>query len=187
MEYLDLVDEHGEPLGRAVPRELAHRQGLRHRTSHVWLARRRGEEVELLLQKRSAGKDSYPGCYDISSAGHIPAGDGFVESALRELGEELGLKASPEQLHYCGQRRFQFEAVFHGQPFRDNQVSNIYLMWWDGETDRLALQRSEVEAVRWMPLPDCRRMVEQGTPANCIFMEELDILAAWLAAHPRQG
>ena len=93
-EMLDLVNEQGDPLGRAVPRSEAHRLGLRHRTSHVWLVRRKNGVLEVLLQKRSDEKDSFPGCYDISSAGHIPAGQGFVDSALRELKEELGVTAS---------------------------------------------------------------------------------------------
>ena len=74
MELLDVVDENGCPTGRAVDRETAHREGIRHRTAHVWLMREGRNGVEVLLQKRSANKDSYPGCYDISSAGHIPAG-----------------------------------------------------------------------------------------------------------------
>ena len=37
MEYLDIVDENGQPTGQVVEREYAHRHGIRHRTSHVWL------------------------------------------------------------------------------------------------------------------------------------------------------
>lgn len=85
MEILDIVDERGVPTGETVERETAHARGIRHRTSHVWILRRRNQAVEVLLQKRSLQKDSHPGCYDISSAGHIPAGMGFVESAIREL------------------------------------------------------------------------------------------------------
>ena len=48
---------------------------------------------DLLLQKRSENKDAFPGCYDISSAGHLPAGQDYLSSALRELEEELGIKA----------------------------------------------------------------------------------------------
>ena len=87
MERFDIVDEHGIPTGETVDRETAHAQGIRHRTSHVWIARKRDDRVELLLQQRSFDKDSHPGCYDISSAGHIPAGVDFVPSALRELEE----------------------------------------------------------------------------------------------------
>ena len=92
-EMLDIVDENGLPTGQAVPRTVAHAEGLRHRTSHVWIVRKKNGAVQVLLQMRCAAKDSYPGCYDISSAGHIPAGAEFVGSALRELKEELGVQA----------------------------------------------------------------------------------------------
>ena len=113
-EMLDIVDENGLPTGQAVPRTVAHAEGLRHRTSHVWIVRKKNGAVQVLLQMRCAAKDSYPGCYDISSAGHIPAGAEFVGSALRELKEELGVTAAPQDLHECGLRRFRFESVFHG-------------------------------------------------------------------------
>ena len=58
--------------------------------------------TEVLLQKRSMNKDSFPGKFDTSSAGHIQAGDEPLESALRELGEELGIQATPEQLVFAG-------------------------------------------------------------------------------------
>ena len=38
-------------------------------------------------------KESFPGMYDTSSAGHIPAGEEPLPSALRELSEELGMKS----------------------------------------------------------------------------------------------
>ena len=41
MEILDVVDETGAPTGETVERTEAHREGVRHRTSHVWIARNR--------------------------------------------------------------------------------------------------------------------------------------------------
>jgi len=91
MEILDVVDETGAPTGETVERTEAHREGVRHRTSHVWIARNRNGRIQLLLQKRCMQKDSFPGCYDISSAGHIPAGEEYIPSAIRELKEELNV------------------------------------------------------------------------------------------------
>lgn len=176
MEWLDIVDENGVPTGQVVSRQEAHRLGLRHRTSHVWIVRRREGNLQVLLQKRSEGKDSYPGCYDISSAGHIPAGADFVPSALRELKEELGVTARPEELLYCGQRRFRFQEVFHGSPFRDDQVSNIYVMWLDWDEDRFLPQKEEISEVRWFDFADCLRRVEEGSIPTCIFPEELQMV-----------
>ena len=112
MEILDIVDEHGIPTGKTVERTFAHEQGILHRTAHVWIVREKKGRIQVLLQKRSEEKDSYPGCYDISSAGHIPAGVDFLPSAVRELKEELGVSVMQKALVYCGQRRFEFQHSF---------------------------------------------------------------------------
>ena len=180
MELLDIVDENGTPTGGVIDRETAHQKGIRHRTAHLWLLRRREGRVQVLLQKRSLEKDSYPGCYDISSAGHIPAGVDFIPSALRELREELGLQARPEELILCGVRRFEYESVFHGKPFHDNQVSRVYALWRDVEPEALTLQKEEVERVVWMDYDQCVQGVAEGSFPNCIRMDELEMLKhAW--------
>ncbi|MDF3001308.1 MAG: hypothetical protein K0Q48_1427 [Bacillota bacterium] len=178
MELLDIVDEKGNLTGETIEREIAHRQGVLHRTSHVWIMRKISGKTQVLLQKRSANKDSFPGCYDISSAGHIPAGDEYMESALRELEEELGIIAEPEELIYCGQRRFEFREWFHGQEFWDNQVSNVYALWRNIETAALTIQETEIEAVLWMDLDQCIAMVRGKTVPNCIWIEELEMISS---------
>lgn len=176
MEYLDVVDETGEPTGERIERTIAHEKGIRHRTSHVWLFRKKNDEIQVLLQKRCKDKDSYPGCYDISSAGHIPAGIDFIPSAIRELKEELGIDVLQEELIFCGQRRFQFEEQFYGTLFCDNQVSNVYLVWKDIEVADFHLQESEVEEVQWMNFEECMDKVEKNLITHCIFLEELHLL-----------
>ena len=71
MEYFDVCDEKGIPTGEVVERSVAHSKGIRHRTAHVWILREEQGRTQVLLQKRSANKDSYPGRYDSSSAGHV--------------------------------------------------------------------------------------------------------------------
>ena len=101
MEYFDIRTPDGKVTGKIKERSLVHRDGDLHGTSHIWLVRKNTENAwEVLLQKRSACKDSHPGEYDISSAGHLPAGQDFLESALRELEEELG-----KQLMIRGNRK----------------------------------------------------------------------------------
>lgn len=177
-EIFDIVDEQGFPTGETIDRETAHREGILHRTAHLWLLRRRNEGVEILVQKRSANKDSFPSCYDISSAGHIPAGVDFKPSAIRELKEELGLDASEEELLYCGTRRIRGAKEFHGKMFCDNQVSNVYCIWRDVEPEDCTLQMEEVEEVRWISLEECKKQVEAENPAFCIKLEELNMLPA---------
>ena len=173
MEIVDVVDKRGIPTGEQVEREQAHTLGIRHRTSHVWIVRRKEGRLQVLLQKRSENKDSFPGCYDISSAGHIPAGVDFVSSAVRELKEELGCEVKPEELIYCGQRCFEFQDTFHGKVFHDNQVSNVYALWLDREPETFSLQKEEVSEVKWFDFQECMEKVEKNEIPNCIFTEEL--------------
>lgn len=180
LELFDIVDENGEPTGETVERTLAHSQGIRHRSSHVWLLRRRQGRVEILLQKRSGDKDSFPGCYDISSAGHIPAGVDYVSSALRELKEELGEEAAPEELIYCGTRHIRYTETFYGKPFRDNQVSKVYLLWRDKEAEDFVLQQEEIEEVKWFDFYECIKLVKDNAIAHCIMQEELEMIKAAL-------
>lgn len=60
-ELLDLRKEDGSRKGETKERELVHRDGDLHGTSHVWLVRYRADRgsADVLLQKRSAHKDSF--------------------------------------------------------------------------------------------------------------------------------
>ena len=181
MEYLDIVDRDGNPTGETVSREIAHRDGIRHRTAHVWIVRRTGNGREILLQKRSMEKESFPGYYDTSSAGHIPAGEKPLPSALRELSEELGIGASPEQLHYAGTFRNQYEKVFHGKLFRDNEVTQVFVYDGPVEISSLTLQETEVDEVRWFGLGEVRQEIQTDRSRFCVPAASLDVLKEYLA------
>ncbi|XP_052484108.1 nudix hydrolase 3 isoform X2 [Gossypium raimondii] len=73
VEYLDVLTKIGKKIGVSKPRGDVHRDGDYHKAVHVWNFAERTQE--LLLQKRADCKDSWPGLWDISSAGHISAGD----------------------------------------------------------------------------------------------------------------
>ena len=183
MEYLDIVDENGKPTGKTVSREEAHRMGIMHRTAHVWIVRKSAEGYDVLLQKRSLEKESFPGLYDTSSAGHIPAGDEPAASALRELQEELGITATEDQLAYAGRIRIRYEKVFHGRPFRDDEVIEVYVYTQPVRTEELVLQASEVEEVRWFDLEEVWAELERGSERLCVPKKGLKLLRDWLADH----
>lgn len=106
MELFDILNEDGTKSGLIRERGVAHREGSLHATAHIWVVRPNEKSgYDVMLQKRSQNKDSNPGCYDISSAGHISAGDEVLPSALRELSEELGIRAKQEELHYVASSR----------------------------------------------------------------------------------
>lgn len=181
MELFDVLTPEGEKTGVVRERGVAHRDGSPHATSHIWIVRGNGNGGhDILLQKRSACKDSYPGCYDISAAGHVAAGDDYLESAVRELREELGIEAAADSLHYVGIHKGEFEDVFYGKVFCDHEISRVYVYEEAVEETALCLQKEEVESVMWMDLEECRRRVAEGSIPTCIYLDELELLADYL-------
>lgn len=96
-EIIDVVDRQDQVIGQAS-RQAVHARGLRHRAVHILIFTGRGE---LLVQKRAATKDTFPGCYDSSAAGHLGAGEDYDAAAGRELDEELGLNLPAGALQKC--------------------------------------------------------------------------------------
>lgn len=177
MELFDILNEDGSKSGIVTERGVAHLEGSLHPTAHVWIIRKNAQSgYDLLLQKRSACKDSNPGCYDVSSAGHVEAGDDYLPAALRELKEELGIDAKGSDLRFAGMRYSAFEDEFYGKPFRDNELSAVYLYEKQVDERNLSLQEEEVEEVMWMDFEKCREAVERGTLKNCIYKDELELL-----------
>ena len=180
MEYFDICDERGVPTGETVERSVAHRDGILHRTAHVWIVRMHDGKSQVLLQKRSAEKDSYPGMYDTSSAGHIPAGCEPRESALRELEEELGIRAGADELKFIGYFRTQYEEEFHGEPFRDNEMINVFIYLEPVDIRDLKLQESEVEEVRYFDIDEVYEEALRGSDRFCVNPNGLKVLMEYL-------
>ena len=176
MEYFDVVDEDGKPTGAVVSRETAHKEGIQHRTSHVWIVRETEKGYDILMQKRSLNKDSFPGMYDTSSAGHIRAGDEPAASAIRELKEELGITAEASQLLYIGKFHGRYSEEFHGSMFKDNEIPYVFLFQEAVDIDQLTLQKDEVDEVRWFDMETVWEEIQHSRKRFCVPSEGLNIL-----------
>ena len=180
MELFDVCDEYGNPTGTVVTREEAHNKGICHRTAHVWIVRQVAGRYQVLLQLRSMNKDSFPGQLDTSSAGHIPAGQEPEDSAVRELKEELGIAVPAEDLSYAGQFRIRYDMEFHGKPFRDNEVANVYVYLKDVPLEEITVQKEELDSVGWYDLEDTVRRCRADDPDYCVPMGGLEVLMQYL-------
>lgn len=181
MELFDVRNPDGSPSGIVRERGIVHREGSLHATAHIWVVRENDKSgYDVLLQKRSACKDSNPGYYDISAAGHLPAGDDYLPSAVRELAEELGITAEEGELQYVGIHHGGFEDVFYGKPFKDDELSAVYVYGRPVQADKLQLQESEVEEVIWIDYEECRKRIADGTLKNCIYADEFEMVGKYL-------
>ena len=162
LELFDILNEDGTKSGIVRERGVAHLDGSLHATVHIWIARPNAESgYDILLQRRSPHKDSSPNCLDISSAGHIRAGD-------------------PGKLKELGFHRKKFEGEFYGRPFRDNQLSKVYLYIEAIDITKLTLQEEEVSEVIWMDYAKCKKGIQENTIRHCIYLDEFEMVGKGL-------
>lgn len=88
MDQVVLVDEQDNIIGQTSINE-AHKKGLLHRVSVIYL---KNDSGQILVQHRSK---EYGGRLDHSSAGHVDPGESYLDTAKRELKEELGVENIP--------------------------------------------------------------------------------------------
>ncbi|XP_068653162.1 nudix hydrolase 3 [Aristolochia californica] len=161
-ELLDVLSNTGEKTGISRPRGDVHRHGDYHRAVHVWIFSESTQE--LLLQKRADCKDSWAGLWDISSAGHISAGDTSLLTARRELDEELGIKLPKDAFELI----FVFlqECTINNGKYINNEFNDVYLVT---TLDRIpveafTLQESEVSAVQYIAWEEYKDLLAKEDP-----------------------
>jgi 8-oxo-dGTP pyrophosphatase MutT (NUDIX family) len=149
-ELLDVLDDLGRPTGEVVYKSEAHRRGLYHHCFHCWIAGQDAVGPYLLVQRRAAAKDTWPGYLDVTAAGHLQSGEEPVMGGLRELEEELGLRVDPGRLAPLGTRRIEQE-ISQGC---DREFHDVFLLLDSTPPRDLRLQEGEVEAVLRVGLDD---------------------------------
>jgi 8-oxo-dGTP pyrophosphatase MutT (NUDIX family) len=111
-ERVDWVDESDRVLGQVTRRQMR-AENLWHRTVAVLCCDPGGR---VYVHRRTEHKDVFPGLYDMFVGGVVGAGESYEQCALREIGEELGIRGPlPEPLfmhRYDGPESRSHIAVF---------------------------------------------------------------------------
>ena len=98
-EIFPVVNEQGVVIGRTTRREAHRNRELIHPVIGIFVFDTR---ERVLLQKRSATKDLNPHCWTVSVGGHIKHGDTPIDTAVREIEEEIGISVNSERLTLLG-------------------------------------------------------------------------------------
>lgn len=157
-EPLDVLDELGAWQG-VKGRAAVHRDGDWHRCFHLWVLSGDG----VLLQRRSAAKDAFPGMLDATAAGHLTAGESVADGA-REAEEELGVAFTLAELEDLGERT----VVDHPTDATTNrEFQHVFLARdprpLEGWT---AFDRVEVAGLAWIGLADFTALVFGEGPGS---------------------
>lgn len=169
-EYFDILNEKGEKLGIRKERKEVHRDGDWHKAVHIWIFNENGE---VLLQRRSADKDSDPNMLDISCAGHLTSGDNSIEGATRELKEELNLDINPAELKFITTLRRRPQ---HNDGFKDNEYDDLYILRIDKKIEELKFQEEEISEIYYVPYKKFKEMIKNKQPDLVMYPDEYAIL-----------
>ncbi len=155
MEYIDIVNEEGLATGLVESRADVHKKGLWHRAVHIWLI---NNNKEILLQKRSLNKESHPGLWDISCAGHISSGETSREAALKELEEELGILALEEELEFLFSQKMCFTQ--NNGKYIDNEIHDTFRLLKNINIEEIIIQEEEIEEVKYISFEAFENLVK---------------------------
>ncbi|MEM7250365.1 MAG: NUDIX hydrolase YfcD [Pseudomonadota bacterium] len=156
-EQVSIVDQKNHVIGSA-PRSQMRRDRLLHRATFIFVF---NEADEILVQKRTASKDLYPGYFDLAAGGVVVVGESYDESAQRELGEELGVFGIDLTTHFS----FLYEDA------ATRCWGRVYSCRSDGP---FTLQAEEVESVRFVsPMSVPNNEISPVTPDSLIALGRL--------------
>lgn len=138
-----VVDENNDN-PRAVSYPEAKQHGWIRRVSRVFLM---DESRKILIQKRSK-HISRPLLLDTSAAGHVDEGEEYEETAIRELFEELGVKAEQHDL-------IELPTTKEQGFFSKNFILQVE------STISITIEPQEVDSYSWLTIEEIDTLVEQ--------------------------
>ncbi|MCM4169202.1 Isopentenyl-diphosphate Delta-isomerase [Arenibacter antarcticus] len=155
-ELIDILDAQGNYTGKTTMRSEAHKKGLFHPSIHVWLYTK---NTEVLIQQRARNKDTHPGLWDVSVAGHIGAGEDIVDSAIREVKEEIGVDLLEKELQKIGVFKYSY---LHRKDLLDCEFHHTFLSELKVPFSALKRQESEVDDLGLISIPTFRKELESN-------------------------
>ena len=133
---LDPDDDSGRAVGVA-PRERVREENLPHGATGVLVCRADGW---VLVHRRSADKDLWPGLLDVACGGVLLAGEEPEAGARRELAEEVGIDDPGLALEPLGRAWYRDESTWY--------LAHLYRVVWDGPVEFVD---GEVTEAWWEP------------------------------------
>lgn len=140
-ELFNIFNDDKEPIGVATRAEV-HRQGYWHEVFHCWIVAEEAGSDYIYLQLRSEQKKDYPGLLDITAAGHLLAHE-TVQDGVREMAEEIGVRATIDELTALGVIDYQVEK----DSFIDKEIAHVFLYRQQVAFADFTLQVEEVAGI----------------------------------------
>jgi len=140
-ELVDIVDDDDRVIATVTRREMR-AQRLLHGSVGIAVM---SVDGRLLVHRRSAEKDLWPGRWDIAAGGVVMAGETYEQAARRELAEELSIVDG--ELQHLGDGRYVDDDVA--------EICRCFRLVHDGS---FAFDDGEITEARWVTLSELDEM-----------------------------
>lgn len=147
-ELIDIIDEDGKDLGIVKEKLQAHRDKDWHRTTQIWIINKKSQ---ILINKRSTKQFQDPDKWASFFGGHLLAGEAYLEGAVRELNEELGLKLPS----------VRFKRVELRKNAGANEVVQVYIVSIEND-DWLKGESTEVTECQLVSFKDLIKLINKN-------------------------
>lgn len=173
MEFIDVLDENGNKTNIVRNKQLIYKLGSWHKSVHVWIL---NSNNELLLQKRSKNKETFPNKWAISIAGHVKAGETSLEAAKREVKEEINLSIQDNEL-------IKLFSLKRAQPYKDsflNVYDDVYLLQMDLDISKTIVQKEELTDIKFINFNEYEQRLKAKDSNLVPYSEEHELLFKYL-------
>lgn len=169
-ELLECFDEEGNRMHPRYRSEIC-TDGTRkwHAVADVWVVNSDGM---LLCTQRSPGVINNPNKWQTREGGHVGVGKTFLETAVRELYEELGLRAKTEELYLI--EKGKTESRMH--------IYERYVFLFDGSIKDLRFLDKEIIDAKWYEFENLDKTLKESSEKWCseITSENYLKISEWL-------
>ena len=173
-EYFDKVDQNDHVIGK-ISREQAHEFNLLHRAVHIFI---KGQNGKWLLQKRSSKKDLDPLLLTTSCSGHVDSGETYLDAAVRECEEELGLTISSKDL----------TEILRCSPCKETGMEFVRVYLIEKIFKKITPSPNEIDEVVHFELEELVRKTEtEKAKFSGSFLHIFSLINAKLSNHSRES
>ena len=99
------------------------------------------DHKEMLLQKRSSGKPTWPGYWSNAACTHPLSGESYKDAAERRLFEEMGVKTDLNEVY-----KFIYKAKYDSV-WGEHELDAVFTGEYDGKVDP---DPNEADGYKWM-------------------------------------
>ncbi len=175
LEPIEVLDDKGNSTGQVGMLDDVVGQGLWCRSTHVWLI---NSKQEIYIQQRSFKMFNNPGKWGEAGGGYVTSGHTTLETARKEIQEELGLNIKEDKFENLGEIK-QIEKRRDGKITR--QFVTVYLVGVDFDESDVVHGEHDVIDGKFIYFKDLKNNIDKKTIDFIDHPEEIDLVFSSLS------